>query len=67
MLLELAITSASLEAPNKTNEPSPKVLIKVANRPPNDIFCFLYNEATTIVAPHPELPLRKNQCTGCIH
>ena len=30
-------TSASLEAPNKTNDPSPKVLIKLANKPPKDI------------------------------
>ena len=37
-----AITSASLEAPNKTNEPSPSVLINAANKPPNEILLFLY-------------------------
>ena len=63
----LPITSASLEAHNKTNDPSPKVLIKVANKPPKDIFLFSYNDATTIVAPHPGITPNKEPIIGCAH
>ena len=60
-----AITSASLEAPNKTNDPSPSVLINAANKPPNEILLFLYREATTIVAPHPGIAPIKEPIIGC--
>ena len=64
---KFAATSDSLEAPNKTNDPSPKVLIKAANNPPKDIFLFLYNDATTIVAPQPGIAPKKEPITGCSH
>ena len=62
----MASTSELLRAPNKTNEPSPKVLIKV-NKPPKDIFLFLYNEDTTIVALHPGIAPNKDPIIGCVH
>ena len=37
----LPTTSASAEAPNKTNDPSPNVLMNVANKPPNVIFLLV--------------------------
>ena len=64
---KLPATSASLEAPNKTNDPSPKVLMKVANKPPKEIFLFLYNDATTIVAPQPGIDPKKEPIIGCVH
>ena len=63
----LPTTEASLEAPNNTKEPSPKVLMKVANKPPNEMFLFLYNDATTIVAPHPGIAPKKDPMIGCVH
>ena len=60
----LPTTSASAEAPNKTNEPSPNVLMNVANKPPNVIFFCLYNEATTMVAPHPGIAPKKAPTIG---
>ena len=50
---KFAATSDSADAPNNTNEPSPSVVIKAANKPPKESFLFLYIDATIIVPPHP--------------
>jgi len=62
----LPTTSASSDAPNNTNDPSPRVLKNVAKRPPKDILLFLNNEATTIVAPHPGIAPNKDPIIGCV-
>ena len=59
--------SASSETPNNTNDPSPRVLINAANKPPKDICLFLYNEAITIVAPHPGIHPKNEPIIGCAH
>ena len=61
---KLEATSASAEAPSKTNEPSPKVVINAANKPPNVIFLFLYKDEATIVPPQPGITPKKAPRNG---
>jgi hypothetical protein len=56
---------AFADAPNNTNDPSPNVVINAANRPPNEIFPFLYIVDAIIVAPQPGITPNKAPMIGC--
>ena len=62
---KLPVTSASSDAPKRTNDPSPKVLVNAANKPPKEILLFLYSDAITIVAPQPGIAPKKAPNIGC--